>query len=132
MSKTSTELLKDEPTVNCNNILKVGLEPNLNEIVKNQKETQKEGKSSPAPLQPEYLVQYNKALEAEIIRIKRDFKEVQKFKQLYEQACILVDKKQEEVNELREDLDDLRKTLKEQALMIAMYREKEKGEEQAK
>jgi hypothetical protein len=128
MSKTSTELLKEEPTVNCNNILKVDLEPNLNEIVKSQKETQKGGISSPPPLQPEYLSQYNKALEAEIIRIKRDFKEAQKFKQLFEQASIQVDKKQEEVNELREDLDDLRKTLKEQALMIAAYREKEKGE----
>jgi hypothetical protein len=65
------------------------------------------------------LKEYNKAIEAEVIRVKQQLIQALKYETLYNDALVVIGEKQEQVQQLEEDLQDLKRTLKEQALMIS-------------
>ena len=66
-----------------------------------------------------YLRDHNKALEAEVIRVKQQLISALRYEKLYNDALVVVGEKQELVQQLEEDLTDLKRTLKEQALLVS-------------
>lgn len=77
--------------------------------------------TQPSALNPDinYLREHNKALEAEVIRVKQQLINALKYEALYNDALVVIGEKQEQVQQLEEDFADLKRTLKEQALMIS-------------
>ena len=76
-------------------------------------------KTSEASADLKYLREHNKALEAEVIRVKRQLIDALKYETFYNDALVVIGEKHEQVQQLEEDLCDLKRTLKEQALMIS-------------
>lgn len=61
------------------------------------------------------LREHNRALEKEIIKVKR---ERQALQAQYDRALIVIGEKKEEMDQLMEDISDLKSTLKEQAMSM--------------